>query len=596
MKKIYIAFLFLSLCGGQVYPQCTNEWVNYGNPPKKNFGQGTSSGNAVTTDVSGNIIVAGQFRDSLTLNDGTLITPGTNGFLHSFTIKYDPSGNLLWYKIGKSTNSSKPADVSDVITDNSGNIYVLGKCWPDFIDFDGTTIACGFGQCMNEIFLAKYNPSGTVQWVFRTKTSVNKDHRPGGIALKSNGNIVITGTFAGTIIFGSISLSGTGGDYNAFLAEIDPSTGNPVWAKYLFDASFYGGNLGEAASVAVDNSDNIYITGDIQSTNVILGNDTLLWGNLYIVKTDPSGNVIWGRGYKTNCGDNEAEEIRISGNKLYVAARAGLNCSSNAYFISGTDTFSIGACAAATPQSGFIIKADFSGAVENMFCVGIPGSGTSSKYAKPVAMEINAAGNVVVTGIYNVNIYFSGDTLYPGTGSIWDTYIASFDSSGNFLWAKSATNGGTNGKQTEAKDVAVFGDKVYVTGYFSDTTMFGSIPVSLKGDKDYFLWNVCDTTFVTSSEENATDFSSLTLSPNPASGEFTVSGFPFAVQTIEAINVLGEVILSKTINLAETVSNGGSSNQQTINISGFPAGIYVVRIISARENGISASRKIIIQR
>ena len=280
---------------------------------------------------------------------------------------------------------------------------------------------------------------------------------------------------------------------------------------------------------------------------------------------------------------------------LYVLATKTFNCGIDAYFISGTDTFIIGPCTATT-QSSFIIKTDLSGAIANIFCVGTPGSGTSSKYVKPVAMEVNTAGNVIVTGIYNVEIYFSGDTLYPGTGSVWDTYVASFNGSGNFLWSKSAVNGGANGKQTEAKDAAVFADKVYVTGYFSDTTTFGSIQVPLKGDKDYFLWNICDSLIAASSEESTTYASQFTLSPNPTNGEFTVSGFPFPVQKIEAITVMGEIIFSKTITSVGDPLNAADDKSETINLSGFPAGIYFVRIISASENGISAGKKIVIQK
>lgn len=580
MKKIY-ALVLTVLLGPAVYAQCVSESVSYGNPPKKSFGQGTAYGNAVAADNSGNIIVAGQYRDSLTLNNGTLVTAGTSGFLHGFILKYDAAGNLLWHETARSTNSSKPIDIVDVITDAGGNIYILGKCHPDFASFDNLPISCSFGQCTNEIFVARYDASGAAQWVFTSKTSTNVNHRPGGLALKNNGNIVLTGTYESSPVFGSTTLSGAG-SYKVFLAELDAANGNVVWAKYMFTASSSGSDLGEAASVTVDNADNIYFAGDVQTTNVILGPDTLRYGNFYLAKTDASGNIIWGRGYRTDCGESEAEDIRYANNKLYLVARAGGNCDDNSYFISGSNTFSLTTCGSNAPQATFAVVTDTAGMISNLFCIGAPGFGTSSRFVRPIALEVNAAGHIIVGGVYDVSIYFPADTLVPGTGSVNNTYVAAYDDSGNFLWAKSAVNNnGVSNKQTEARDVGVYADKVLVTGYFSDNSEFGTIPVNVAGDKDYFLWNVCDN--AVGIEGNA--MADVTVYPNPAQGRLMITTGYRSNLEVKVWNTLGQQVFSSRFNSAGV-----------LDVSNLPAGVYYLSMTVSDQPAAKSLRKIIIHK
>jgi hypothetical protein len=82
------------------------------------------------------------------------------------------------------------------------------------------------------------------------------------------------------------------------LAKYD-SAGNEIWVKYskanLTTTSVYG------HSVAIDLQENVFVTGYFPPDTIMFGTDTLKFSgntdtqNVFIVKYDSSGNVIWAR-------------------------------------------------------------------------------------------------------------------------------------------------------------------------------------------------------------------------------------------------------------------------------------------------------------
>jgi hypothetical protein len=71
----------------------------------------------------------------------------------------------------------------------------------------------------------------------------------------------------------------------------------------------------------------------------------------------------------------------------------------------------------------------------------------------------------------------------------------------------------------------------------------------------------------------------VTLYPNPTSDVLTISNAENA--TIEIYNLLGQVMTIKT----------NSSNQETIDVSGYAAGAYMAKISSA---GITSTKKFVV--
>ena len=134
--------------------------------------------------------------------------------------------------------------------DAAGNVYVTGTFLSPVADFGGVLLTnLGSG----DIFLSKYDPAGTLQWVRQAGGS--GDDRPNGIAVDAAGNAHIVGEFSGTAGFGVTNLASAGGAADVFIAKFNPS-GTAIWAQAA------GGQSADAArGVAVDPAGNVHVTG-----------------------------------------------------------------------------------------------------------------------------------------------------------------------------------------------------------------------------------------------------------------------------------------------------------------------------------------------
>jgi hypothetical protein len=190
----------------------------------------TDYASGVALDGSGNFYVTGYTTGNL---DGQ-----TNaGLKDIFTMKFDAAGTKQWTKLlGTAANEEATA----VAVDASGNVYITG--YTDG-NLDGQTNAGG-----DDIFIAKYDTSGNLQWV--TLLGTPADEWGNGIALDASGNVYITGYTDGNLD----GQTNAGGD-DIFIAKYDAS-GNLQWVTLLGTPADDAGN-----AIASDASGNLYITG-----------------------------------------------------------------------------------------------------------------------------------------------------------------------------------------------------------------------------------------------------------------------------------------------------------------------------------------------
>jgi len=125
-----------------------------------------------------------------------------------------------------------------VATDSSGNVYVTGFTYGGL---DGTNAG------NSDLFVVKYNSSGTKQWTKQLGTS--STDLANGVATDSSGNVYVAG---GT--YGGLD-GNTKGNSDLIVVKYN-SSGTKQWTKQLGTSS-----TDLAYGVATDSSGNVYVAG-----------------------------------------------------------------------------------------------------------------------------------------------------------------------------------------------------------------------------------------------------------------------------------------------------------------------------------------------
>ncbi|MET3542539.1 Tfp pilus assembly major pilin PilA, partial [Pontibacter aydingkolensis] len=245
--------------------------------------QGTDTNNpeygrSVARDTQGNTYVVGYFRDRI-IFDG--ITLKSSGGWDVFIAKYNASGSVLWAQRAGGANTDVGTGVA---IDGFGNAYVTGYFY-DPATFGSTTLTSAGGA---DMFVAKYDPSGNVLWAQRSGGANNDISN--SIAVDGSGNAYVTGYFYETTTFGSTTLTSSGGQ-DMFVAKYNAS-GTVVWAKQAG-----GTNSDYGRGIAVDGQGNAYVTGEFYGT-ATFGSTTLTsagYDDIFVAKYDASGTVVWAK-------------------------------------------------------------------------------------------------------------------------------------------------------------------------------------------------------------------------------------------------------------------------------------------------------------
>lgn len=264
----------------------------------------------VSIDSSDNIYVAGH-------TEGTLDAGGKQLGWDAFVAKYDSTGANQWTK----QFGTQYTDLAkDMAADPSGNTYVTGETLGgiDGIPHDPTD---------KELYLVKYNASGTKQWSKRLGTS--KDDAGLGVARTAASDYIYVTGYTDGFLDGNNSSGGR----DAILVKYD-AAGVKQWTAQFGSALDDWGN-----GAAVDAAGNIYVTG---ATTGNLDGGT--WdGNykIFLAKFDSSGAEQWVKVFGTIGKEDVGTRICINASgELYISGwtRGGLDGNLNAG-AAGSDIF-----------------------------------------------------------------------------------------------------------------------------------------------------------------------------------------------------------------------------------------------------------------
>ena len=269
------------------------QWASY-------FG-GTNSdyGYAIVSDTNNNIIISGFTSSTTTIATSGSYQTTNAGAQDGFIAKFTPAGAKSW---GTYYGGNQQDNFKAICVDSLCNIYVAGVTYSSSgIATSGTyktNISSG-----GDGFIVKLNSAGQRQWA--TYYGGSGTDFVWGIKCDKLGNIIFCGN---TNSASGISTAGAnqinyGGGYDAFLAKLTPSCS-------LYWGTYYGGSQQDAATaITLDNTNNIYITGNTSSSSGIsnsLSNQFYFGGGSddgFIAKFDTSGVNLFSSYYGGNLTD-----------------------------------------------------------------------------------------------------------------------------------------------------------------------------------------------------------------------------------------------------------------------------------------------------
>ncbi|HXB13778.1 MAG TPA: gliding motility-associated C-terminal domain-containing protein [Bacteroidia bacterium] len=502
MKKFILLFFFWVIA----FSSYAQSWV-WGREPIPNpSGFGDPQGDhCVAADKLGNSYITGYFNGDISFGSYNLNASG-NGNGDVYVAKYDKAGNVLWAKQSISPTNLSGGNAYSIGVDLFGNIYVAGE-FGDTISFGSYTLMNpfpGFGG----IFIVKYDANGNTLWAKQAVVANKLSHGAAlSLAVDGLGNICMTGLFQDSISFGAYTLHTTP-PWDAFLVKYD-ANGNVLWAKQSVLVNANSQSIGY--SVATDASNNIYITGQFSDT-VTFGPYSLVYqqnngGEVFLVKYDANGNVIWAR-------QSSAPGSSSAGQPTSIAIDGSGNSYITGSFISSL-AFDTTILNNVSSYGSFLVKYNSAGNV--LWANQIYEQDGNAWLGYSVATDTLATGGCYYLSAGSSSppyrVKFGNKTFSLATTYQSATVLIKVDSSGNPLCGTIFSEGDED--DGDAVNVDRSGQYAYITGDLKNPSSFGKDTLVYGGDMTFLArWEPCDIIIDTTPVTKPTEPCSNLFVPN----------------------------------------------------------------------------------
>jgi uncharacterized repeat protein (TIGR02543 family) len=416
---------------------------------------GSSDADAVNSLAveSSYIYTAGYFSDTVDFDpSGTSVPATSKGKQDMFLAKYGSDSSLQWLI----TLGSSDDDIATAISvTTASEVYLVGTFSGTFTftDTAGTPVSF-ISKGGTDAIIVKFNGLGVHQWSRQIGGTGNDSATCVTPNIDPSKNIVLGGSFSGTVKFGANSIT-SNGKTDGFVTKLSNS------GEFDWTATFGGTENDEVTALACDTSYNLRIAGNFSSATIDLdpttgtATKTLKGGqDIFLVKLTTSKVFGWG--------------ITLGGTGNDAVNGITLDSNTGRAFIGGyfEGTASLGLPFTSMGQKDAFISAVDSGSGNVSWTRTMGGTGDDE--VKGLAWltttsHIYAAGSFSGTADFNPDGL--GDTI-NSRGST-DAFLTSFSSAGNYNFTCSV--GGTSADIANASAVNQTSKQVYWAGSFTGT-------------------------------------------------------------------------------------------------------------------------------
>jgi uncharacterized protein (TIGR03437 family) len=399
-------------------------------------------------------------------------------------------------------------DVSHVAVDRHGNLFVTGTTGTrDFPTVNAHQPTCALGRLggCQDIFVAKFDPGGLL--MFSTYLGSSGNDQSGGIAVDTDGNAYLTGTW----------------DKQAFMAKLDSN------GRLLFHHTFPGSPNSHGRAIAIDQKSNIYLAGETFSFYPVgpfhvwppsgflapprkpscfaIGGGSFAV-DAFVVKLDSLGRTIFSVALGGNGNDFGTDIAADSAGNVWVTGGAGSadfptkdplqagygggegqeegKCTSGDVFVVKIDptgsellysTF-LGGESTDRPHSievdpegnAYVVWTGASEALDSRLCPWVTKLDPSGQHplyavclqnAEPEAAAVDPFGNLFLTGAGSLGMPIIGAFQESLAGGSRDAFVAKLDPSGALRF--SSYLGGASEERGKAIAVGAVGE-IYLAG------------------------------------------------------------------------------------------------------------------------------------
>ncbi len=405
--------------------------------------------------------VAGKFVD-------------TGSGVYGFSVgPYDSAQPLLIDPVVQYSSfagGSAPSSATAIAHDITGDSVIAG--WTASLDLPGSPTAIGTGGSV-DAFVAKVNGFGT-GLIFCTYIGGSGDDRAYGIAVDSNGNILVTGaTTSRNFPITAAFQSKPAGGRDAFVMKLDATGKNVAYSTYLG-----GSDADTASSVAVDAAGNAYVTGDSRSFNFPVLNafhaQNAGGQDAFLTKFNAAGQIVFST-YLGGSGDDHGSSVAVdSSGQAHVAG--------STY---SRDFPAVNAWQPATGgnQDAFLTKfnASGSGLVYSTYFGGSNGVTGQNEIANAVALDND--GNAYIAGqTASINFPVSTSAFQTVSNGGLDAFVAKFAAGGAMVY--STLLSGNSVDVATALSVGPAGN-AFVAGYTASRDFPSLLPIQATNNGIY---------------------------------------------------------------------------------------------------------------